>query len=87
MNSPTALHLHPSLRQLRIEEAAKLELRVCCVCSVIKGANDMEECLTCDGFMCTEHKCDEHTCDCSTESVPTQTLTSILPKARPAVKK
>src|ERR1700690_1809324 len=57
------LHLDPNLQQLSPEEVAKLELRACCICGVIKNANDMEECLTCDGFMCAEHKCDEHTCD------------------------
>jgi hypothetical protein len=75
------LHLDPNLQQLSPEEVAKLELRACCICGVIKNANDMEECLTCDGFMCAEHKCDEHTCDCSTENVPTQTLTNILSKS------
>ncbi len=82
MPSTTALHLHPNLKQLSLEQAKKLELRVCCICGVIKNANDLEDCLMCDGFMC-----DEHPCDCSTESVPTQTLTNILPKAKTRTKK
>lgn len=82
MPSTAALHLHPTLQKLRLEDAAKLELRVCCICGVIKAASDMEDCLTCDGFLC-----DEHACDCSTENRPTQTLTNISPKAKTRAKK
>lgn len=76
-----ALHLDPNLQKLSLDEAAKLELRACCICSVIKDANDMEECLSCDGFMCSEHKCDEHACDCPAEDAAAQPLTNILSKA------
>ena len=86
MPSTKALHLDPNLQQLSLHAAAKLELRACCVCSVIKDANAMEECLTCDGFMCSEHRCDEHTCDCTTENVRSKTLTNILPRAGGAPK-
>ena len=86
MPTATALRLDPKIQRLSVEDAAKLELRVCCICGVITNANGMEECLDCDGFMCSQHKCDEHTCDCSTDSVVTQTLASISSAARPVAK-
>ena len=66
MPSPR-LHLDPKLEKLTLAEAGfLLELRVCCVCGVIKEAKDFENCLACDGFICDEHS--------STEVVPIEAL-------------
>ena len=65
MSSPK-IQLAPELQQLGLKQASSLELRACCICGVVQNANGMEECLSCDGFMCANHHCDEHTCDCAT---------------------
>ena len=79
MSQKITLRLDKKVQQLSLKEAAKLEFRVCCVCGLIKNAEVLEECLTCDGFMCSEHSCDEHTCDCTTDQVKPDSLTTISP--------
>lgn len=70
MSPNIALHLDQELQQLSLQKAAVLELRACCICGAIKRADNMEECLKCDGFMCATHPYAEHACDFSTETSP-----------------
>ena len=75
MSSRTALHLDPKVKKLSLEAASKLELRVCCICGVIKDASEFEDCISCDGgFMCVEHNTADHKCDCSVKNESAQTM-------------
>jgi len=85
MLSNTALHLDHELQQLSLRKAATLELRACCICGVIKRADEMEQCLKCDEFMCAKHNYAEHTC--SADQLFNKMPANKVPKAKAEAKK
>ena len=62
MRSSSTVRLDPKIQKLSFPIASRLELRACGICGVINNAEEMEECLMCDEFMCATHSADEHRC-------------------------
>ena len=48
-------HIDPKIEDLEPGEAGRLLLRVCSVCGLVTMVEDLDDCLSCDGYMCPEH--------------------------------
>lgn len=57
--NPPQFHVDPKIEEMIEEmtpaESGKLRLRVCCICGVITKVEELDECPTCEGYMCSGH--------------------------------